>query len=142
VLATVVFTDIVGSRELAARLGDLEWRDRRRWLPRRVRRTGKRYPLRVGFVNSVVADLQGNRAEARGAATSGSDGRRDAGDGRSTLLPMVSSGRRVPPSGVALEDLSIGAAEDFISEGGRANLAVTGRLDGTEKSLATAYAAA
>ncbi len=30
---------------------------------------------------------------------------------------MVSSGRRNPPNGVALEDLSIGSTEDFISDG-------------------------
>jgi hypothetical protein len=52
-----------------------------------------------------------------GGATSGSGVRRHAGDGRSTLLPMVSSGRRDPPNGVALEDLSIGSTEDLISDG-------------------------
>jgi hypothetical protein len=48
---------------------------------------------------------------------------------------MVSSGRRDPTNGVALEDLSIGSTEDFISDGRgeRANLAVTGHPDGTEK---------
>jgi hypothetical protein len=30
---------------------------------------------------------------------------------------MVSSGRRDPPSGVALEDLSIGSTENLISDG-------------------------
>jgi hypothetical protein len=30
---------------------------------------------------------------------------------------MVSSGRRDPPNGVALEDLSIGSTEDFSSNG-------------------------
>src|SRR6266545_3217511 len=74
-------------------------------------------PHPVGFVNSAVADLQGNRAGCPGGATGGSGGRRHARDGRSTLLPIVSSGRRDPPNRVALEDLSIGSTENFISDG-------------------------
>src|SRR6266511_3615731 len=74
-------------------------------------------PHPVGFVNSAVADLQGNRAGGPGGGTGGSGGRRHAGDGQSTLLLLVSSGRRDPPNGVALEDLSIGSTENFISDG-------------------------
>ena len=71
VLATVLFTDIVGSTEKAAALGDRRWRDlleghhtlvrrelarfrgreidtSRRWVPRDVRRTRARRPLRPG----------------------------------------------------------------------------------------------
>jgi hypothetical protein len=59
----------------------------------------------------------GESCRSPGGAASGSGGRRHAGDGRSTLLPMVLSGRRDPPNGVALEDLSIGSTEDFISDG-------------------------
>jgi hypothetical protein len=59
----------------------------------------------------------GESCRGPGGATGGSGGRRHARDGRSTLLPMVSSGRRDPPNRVALEDLSIGSTENFISDG-------------------------
>lgn len=42
-LATVLFTEIVGSRELAARLGDLEWRDLLEHHHRAIRRELDRF---------------------------------------------------------------------------------------------------
>jgi hypothetical protein len=56
---------------------------------------------------------------------------------------MVSSGRRDPTNGVALEDLSIGSTEDFISDGrGERTSPSPVTQTGLRKSLATAHAPA
>jgi len=48
---------------------------------------------------------------------------------------MVSSGRRDPPNGVALEELSICSAENFSGDGEGRALALNSHPEGTEKSL-------
>jgi hypothetical protein len=53
---------------------------------------------------------------------------------------MVSSGRRDPRNGFALEEPSICSVENFSSEGEGRALAVIGHSGGNEKSLANPHA--
>ena len=79
-----------------------------------VRQLLVRQDVPVGFVNSAVADLQGNRAGAREVrladrvaavmlATAGPD-----------LVPMVSSGRRDPPNAWGTKTLSCVSGSQFV----------------------------
>src|SRR6266545_5877605 len=71
---------------------------------------------RVGFVNSAVADLQGNRAGAREARLAD----RVAAVTLATAAPPFSLWSRAEDATrrtASLEDLSIGSTENFISDG-------------------------
>lgn len=75
VLATVVFTDIVGSTEMAVRLGDADWR---RLLDRHdlmARRTAERYSGRVvkSTGDGVLATFDGPARAARFASSFGGE---------------------------------------------------------------------
>jgi hypothetical protein len=74
------------------------------------RRSARVEPVR--FVNPVAEDLQGKGAGPAGGVTCGSGGRSHAGDGRSTRLRDVSSGRRDPPTGFGREELRTCSAEN------------------------------
>ena len=98
--------------------------------------------VRVGFVNSAVADLQGNRAEAREARPED----RVAAVTLAMAAPPFSLWSRAEAATRRTASLSKPEhrldRERHQRREGRANLAVTGHPDGTEKSLATAHAPA
>ena len=133
VLATVLFTDLVGSTALAARLGDRAWRDLRERHNELVRRELARYrgleidtagdgffasfdgPARaIACACAVVEQLRALELEVRAGIHTGECER--AGAGLAGLA--VSVGARVSAAAVAGEVLVSGTVKDLVAGSG------------------------
>ena len=135
VLATVLFTDLVGSTALAARLGDRAWRDLRERHNELVRRELARYrgleidtagdgffasfdgPARaIACACAVVEQLRALELDVRAGIHTGECER--AGAGLAGLA--VSVGARVSAAAVAGEVLVSGTVKDLVAGSGLA----------------------
>jgi class 3 adenylate cyclase len=133
VLATVLFTDIVGSTERAAHLGDQEWRDLLYWHQSDVRRELDRWRGREldtagdGFLASFDGPARAIRcglAIAKGARSLGLEVRAGVHTGECEVLGetlagiAVHTGARIAAAGDAGEVLASQTVKDLVAGSG------------------------